>query len=190
MTMERNHIFLLVLDFFIVSLTFHSKRHHTPVLVDLLETFTAVCCIPTVIVATWMRRFPLWFWWMKPRQYVHHDVVENDVWHTTPQMSNLKHWQIFRMTFMAFEQLVLELTPFLQPIVPHCVSNRPPMSIRKQVKLVLYRLAHGISCEMMDLLYGCGASTIQKYTKIKCKILSSGEGLFTTYIHAPIGDRL
>lgn len=94
------------------------------------------------------------------------------------------------MTFMAFEQLVLELTPFLQPIVPHCVPNRPPMPIRKQVKLVLYRLAHGISCERMDVLYGCGASTIRKYTKIICRILSSREGLFTTYIHAPTGDRL
>ena len=158
--MERNHIFLLELAFFIVLLTFHPRRHRTLVLVDLLEAFVAVHCIPTVVVVIWMRRFPTWFWWMEPRQYVQHDVVKNDVWHTNPQMLNLKYWQTFRMTFMAFEQLVLELTPFLQPIVPHCVPNRPPMPIRKQVKLVLYHLAHGISCERMDVLYGCGASTI------------------------------
>jgi hypothetical protein len=50
-----------------------------------------------------MRIFPSRFWWIEPWQYVHHDVVEDDVWHTTPQMLNLKYWQTFRMTFMAFE---------------------------------------------------------------------------------------
>jgi hypothetical protein len=69
---------------------------------------------------------------------------------------------------MAFEQLVLELTPFLAPAVPHCVPNRPLMLVRKQIKLVLYRLGHGISYDRMDALYGCEASMIWKYTKIIC----------------------
>ena len=56
-------------------------------------------------------------------------------------------WKAFRMTFMAFESLVIELTPFLAPIVPHAVIGRPPLHVRKQLKLVIYRLAHGISCE-------------------------------------------
>lgn len=82
--MERNHVFLLVLAFFIVLLTSHPRRRRTLVMLDLLETSVAIRCIPMVVVGTWMRRFPPRFWWMEPRQYVHHDVVENDVWHTTP----------------------------------------------------------------------------------------------------------
>jgi hypothetical protein len=53
-------------------------------------------------------------------------------------MLDLKYWQTFRMTFMAFEQLVLEMTPFLASVVPHCVPNRPLMPVKKQIKLVLY----------------------------------------------------
>jgi hypothetical protein len=42
----------------------------------------------------------------------------------------------------------------------------------------------------MNALYGWGASTIWKYIKIICGILSSRDGLFNTYIHAPIGNKL
>ena len=43
----------------------------------------------------------------------------------------------------------------------------------------------------MNDLYRCGASTIHKYTNRVCRVLSSRDrGLFTTYIHTPIGDRL
>ena len=42
----------------------------------------------------------------------------------------------------------------------------------------------------MDVLYGCEASTIQKYTKIICRILNSHEGLFSKYILVPTGNRL
>ena len=62
MAMDRNHLFLVVLAFFIVLLTFHPKRHCTSIFVDLLETSTVICYIPMVVVVTWMRRFPPWFW--------------------------------------------------------------------------------------------------------------------------------
>ena len=43
----------------------------------------------------------------------------------------------------------------------------------------------------MNDLYRCGAFTIYKYTDIVCGVLSSRDrGLFTTYIHTPIGNRL
>ena len=42
----------------------------------------------------------------------------------------------------------------------------------------------------MDNLYGCGQSTIRKYTIIVYKVLSSHEGLFGRYIHAPTRHRL
>ena len=68
---------------------------------------------------------------------------------------------------------------------------RPPIPIRKQVKLVLYRLAHGVSCARMHDLYGCGEFTICKYTMIVCKALGTAEhGLFFQFIHTPHGDRL
>ena len=66
---------------------------------------------------------------------------------------------------------MLELTPFLQSHARYFV--RAPIPIRKQVKLVIYRLAYGHSCEEMNDLYECGASTIRKYTDIVCGILSS-----------------
>ena len=73
----------------------------------------------------------------------------------------------------------------------HVILYGPPIPIRKQVKLVIYRLACSHSCEKMNDLYGCGASTIRKYTNIVCRVLSSRDrGLFTTYIHTSTGDRL
>ncbi len=43
----------------------------------------------------------------------------------------------------------------------------------------------------MHNLYGCGESTIRKYTMIVCRALGSGEdGLFFQFIHTPTGDRL
>jgi hypothetical protein len=62
---------------------------------------------------------------------------------------------------------------------------------RKQAKLVFYRLAHGISCVRMYNLYGCGKSTIQKYTVIICCILAcSQDGIFHHFIHTSSGYRL
>ena len=81
------------------------------------------------------------------------------------------------------------LTPFLCPTAVTFV--RPPIPIKKQVKLVLYRLAHGVSCARMHNLYGCGESTIKKYTMIVCRVLGTGEdGLFFQFIHTSQGDRL
>ena len=100
-------------------------------------------------------------------------------------MLDKKYLDTFQMSFLAFEQLVLELTPFLQS------HARASILIREQVKLVIYQLACGHSCKKMNDLYGCGASTIRKYTDLVCGILSSrDQGLFTTYIHTPTGDRL
>ena len=81
-----------------------------------------------------------------------------------------------------------ELTPFLRPVAITFVS--PSIPIRKQIKLVLYRLAHDVSCAKMHNLYGCGESTIRKYTLIICRVLASREGMFHHFIHTPTGDRL
>ena len=85
------------------------------------------------------------------------------------------------MMFLSFEMLVEELTPFLRSVAVTFV--RPPMRVRKQIKLVFYTLAHGVSCARMHNLYGCGESTIRKYTIIICRVLASREGIFHRFIH-------
>jgi hypothetical protein len=74
------------------------------------------------------------------------------------------------MTFLAFEGLIHLLTPFLHPTA--AIFVMPPVPKRKQVKLVFYKLAHGVNCARMHNLYRCGESTIQKYTIIICQFLT------------------
>jgi DDE superfamily endonuclease len=180
---------LLLLAFFFIFLTVRPRQRRLPPSIDLLELSVGATTLPYLVVAAWLQRFDGRFWWVEPRQYVYHDVVEDDVWHTSHDMLDKKYLDTFRMSFLAFEQLVLELTPFLECRAPYFV--RAPIPVRKQVKLVIYRLACGHSCEKMNDLYGCGASTIRKYTDIVCRVLSSqAQGIFTSYIHTPTGDRL
>ena len=141
-----------------------------------------------VVFYSWMRRFPQQMWWVKPKQNIHYDVVEGDVWHTTPEMLDRKYCRSYRMSYLAFEHLVSELTHFLRPTADMFV--RPPIPIRKHVSLVVYRLAQGLSCKAMDSLYACEESTIRKYTLIVYKVFSSADGLFRRYIHAPTGHRV
>ena len=90
---------------------------------------------------------------------------------TSPQMRDLRYWQTYRMTFLTFERLVQELTHFLRLIAIPFV--RPPISIRKHIKLVLYKLAHSVSYARMHNLYGCGEFIIRQYTLIICRVLAS-----------------
>ena len=83
------------------------------------------------------------------------------------------------MEFMAFKALVDLLKPFLRPSAVRFV--RPPILVRKQVKLVLYGLVHGVSCARMHNLYGCGESTTRKYTMIVCR---DTRGWFIFSIHS------
>ena len=92
------------------------------------------------------------------------------------------------MTFLSFERLVQELTPFLQSVV--VIFVRPPVPVRKQIKLVVYKLVHGVLCSRMHNLYGCGESTIRKYTIIICCVSASRKGIFHHFIYTPTGDRL
>ena len=81
------------------------------------------------------------------------------------------------------------LTSFLRPTAVTFVIS--PVPVRKQVKIVLYRLVHDVSCTRMHNLYRCGESTIRKSTMIVCRALRSGEdGLFFLFIHTLSADRL
>jgi hypothetical protein len=80
------------------------------------------------------------------------------------------------MTFLTFEYLLQELTPFICPFAIQFVKT--PIPFRKDVKMVLYRLAHGISPKRMNALYNVGASIIRLYTYIVCDALFNGDKLF------------
>ena len=188
-----NQTFLVFFAFLVVLMSFQvCRRHHVvPSLsTDLGGSLPIQRFLPIIAAMAWRQCFPRRMWWVEPRQYIHHDVVEGDVWHTTPQMRDLRYWQTYRMDFLSFEALVDLLTPFLRPTT--AIFVRPPIPVRKQVKLDLYRLAHGVSCARMHNLYGCGESTIRKYTMIVCRVLGSGsqDGIFFHFIHTPYGDCL
>jgi hypothetical protein len=89
---------------------------------------------------------------------------------------------------MTFEHLVSELILFLQPTAETFV--RPPIPVWKQVALVIFRLVHAYSCKAINNLYGCGESTIRKYSLIVCRVFYCRDVLFERYIHAPRGHRL
>jgi hypothetical protein len=171
-----DHSILVFFAFLVVLVTFQPRRRRRVVPYvpfDIVGGHPVRRLLPFFVVMAWRQRFPRCMWWVEPRQYIHHDIVEGDVWHTSSQMLNLRYWQTYRMEFLAFEALVDLLTPFLRPTAATFV--RPPVPVRKQVKLVLYRLAHGVSCARMHNLYGCGESSIRKYTMIVCRALGSGE---------------
>jgi hypothetical protein len=79
------------------------------------------------------------------------------------------------MTFLTFEYLLQELTPFICSSTTQFV--RTPIPLNKVVKMVLYRLTHGISLERMSALYGVSAFIIMKYTYVVCDVLSNGDKL-------------
>jgi hypothetical protein len=53
----------------------------------------------------------------------------------------------YRMSFEAFNNLVLEFTPFLQPSCLNPISSQ--LEIKKIVTIVIYRFAHGFSTTHM-----------------------------------------
>ena len=112
-----------------------------------------------------------------------YNVVEDDVWHTTPDTLDLKYRENFKMSFMTFKWLVLELTPFLEPIMDYVV--RAFILVLKQVKLILFLLATSMSPKLMNDLYKCGTFTICKYTTIFVGFLVLGieNYLVHTFIH-------
>jgi hypothetical protein len=75
-------------------------------------------------------------WWVEPWQKIHFDVIEGDVWHCTPKMLDRKYLQCYRMTFLTFEYLSQELTPFIYPFAIQFVKT--PIPLRKGMKMVLY----------------------------------------------------
>ena len=92
------------------------------------------------------------------------------------------------MSYASFMYLVSELEPYLQSTSIHFV--RAPLEIRKVVGIVLYRLAHGITAEIIADRFNVGASTVRKYMRIVFDALISRDKLFGKYISVPSNARL
>ena len=127
-------------------------------------------------------------WWKEPRQSTQWDIIEGLVWHTSPEMRDRKYMEAYRMSYASFMYLVSELEPYLQSTSIHFV--RAPLEIRKAVGIVLYRLAHGITAEIIADRFNVGASTVRKYMGIVLDALVSRDKLFGKYISVPSGARL
>ena len=126
--------------------------------------------------------------WVEPRQATHWNYVERVVWRASNEMHERKFKKFYRMSYLAFNNLVQLLTLFLRS---KCVNQvRPQLEIKKIVACVIYRLAHGHSPEHMADRFKVGASTIKKYVDIVCDILTDREKLFSHYIVIPSGDHL
>ncbi len=97
------------------------------------------------------------FWWKKLRQYTHWDLVETNVWHTTPSMKDKKFLLHYKMNCETFNNLVLEDT-FVQS---SCLNHvRSQLKIKKIVTIVIYQFVHGFSTLHMIDQFNVGASII------------------------------
>ena len=97
-----NHAILVFFAFVVVFLTFFGRRQHrvlSNVLVQIERGHTMRRLLPIIIVLVWRHWFPCRIWWIELRQYIHHDVVEGNVWHTSQQMLDICYWQTYRMDF-------------------------------------------------------------------------------------------
>ena len=115
-----NHIFLVFLAFLLVLQTFYVRRRRRVMPFHPIEIAGGNLMrrlFPIIMIMAWRQRFPRRMWWVEPRQYIHDNIVEGDIWHTTPQMLDIKYWQTYRMEFITFEALVDLLTPFLRSTV-------------------------------------------------------------------------
>jgi hypothetical protein len=90
--MDPNEALMIFLAYFMIFLAFSPRRRRSLPPIDLLALSARARSLPVVVVSTYMRRFPRRFWHVQPRQYVYHDIVQDDVWHTTPEMLDREYW--------------------------------------------------------------------------------------------------
>lgn len=82
-------------------------------------------------------------------------------------MLDHKYRKSYKMILLSFEHLILELNSFL--CVTAHIFVRPLVPIRKQMSLVVYRLAQSFFCKTMKKLYECKEFTIREYMLIVCR---------------------
>lgn len=91
-----------------------------------------------------------------------------------------------RMTYPAFVYLVEELRPF---IAQSTQTVHDPVEVELAVAMVLNRLATGLSPSAVGEIWGVGASTVVKYTKLITSILANKNKLYSKYVVIPTTER-
>ena len=91
MAMTEEEVLLVFFAFMVMLLTFPICRARTRPTLNLLKFSIEAHYFPVVVLYSWMRRFPQRLWWIEPKQNIHYNVVEGDVWHTTLNMLDCKY---------------------------------------------------------------------------------------------------
>lgn len=120
---------------------------------------------------------------------MHNDVVEDDVWHIMNYMLDLNDWESYCMNFSIFEYLVSELTVFLL-LAPTIV--RDFVFICKQIKLMIFHLAQGMSPKIMKNFIIVESLLLESTPVLYVMFCLIAMDCFvhSTYIHTSIGSRL
>jgi hypothetical protein len=126
-------------------------------------------------------------WWVFPKQQTEWDVIQGEVWRLSPALLDEKWIENYRMSYMTFEELVEDLTPFIKQ---KDTRWRKAIPVDKAVAMVLFRLAHGYSPKHVGRFYGVGGSTVIKYTTLIVDALSDQNKLRGKYIQVPSGTNL
>ncbi len=69
------------------------------------------------------------------------------MWHTILEIRDRKFLLHYKVSFEAYNNLVLELTPFLQSSCLNCIKTQ--LEIKKIMAIVIYRFAHGFNVTHM-----------------------------------------
>jgi hypothetical protein len=126
-------------------------------------------------------------WWVFPKQQTEWDVIQGEVWKLFPALLDEKWIDNYRMSYMTFEELVEELTPFIKQ---KDTKWRKAIPVDKAVAMVLFCLAHGYSPKHVGRFYGVGGSKVIKYTNMIADALSDPNKLRNKHIQVPVGTNL
>jgi hypothetical protein len=77
-----DHSIIVFFAFLVVLVTFNTRRRRRVVLYipfDIAGGHSMRRLLPLFVVMAWWQRFPHHMWWVEPRQYIQHDIVEGDV---------------------------------------------------------------------------------------------------------------
>jgi hypothetical protein len=116
--------------------TSKSKMHN--VLSNLDGSIIRFNVFPMLLIGVNGRRHPPRFWWKEPKQYIHWDLVETNVWHITLEIKDRNFLLHYRVSSETFNNLVLELTPFLQSSCLNPVRSQLEIKQIVVIDLLIY----------------------------------------------------
>ena len=95
MALDDDEANLLLLAFLKIFLVGCPRQRWLPPSIDFIELSAGATMLPFVVVATWQQRFDGSLGWVEPRQYIYHNVVEDDLWHIFHDMFDKKYLDTF-----------------------------------------------------------------------------------------------